>query len=54
MKMPASQLSVLLQRGFCPNGFWSSDKLTGSQTEQLLGEALAAFWSSDKLTGSQT
>ena len=34
--------------------FWSSDKLTGSQT--VTGSVIytTGFWSSDKLTGSQT
>ena len=34
--------------------FWSSDKLTGSQTELLVLSGEVRFWSSDKLTGSQT
>ena len=34
--------------------FWSSDKLTGSQTRSRAGLLITAFWSSDKLTGSQT
>ncbi len=34
--------------------FWSSDKLTGSQTRSELCALNWAFWSSDKLTGSQT
>ncbi len=34
--------------------FWSSDILTGSQTERHRDDALLAFWSSDILTGSQT
>ena len=38
---------------FAPT-FWSSDKLTGSQTDVLSVRATLRFWSSDKLTGSQT
>ena len=53
MKLCASRLSVLPQRGFCPNGFWSSDKLTGSQPGGVGVARLVRFWSSDKLTGSQ-
>nr|WP_172623489.1 hypothetical protein [Arabiibacter massiliensis] len=34
--------------------FWSSDKLTGSQTDALVIDPAPRFWSSDKLTGSQT
>ena len=34
--------------------FWSSDKLTGSQTIDRTVKASSQFWSSDKLTGSQT
>ena len=34
--------------------FWSSDKLTGSQTTSFNAREEGAFWSSDKLTGSQT
>ena len=34
--------------------FWSSDKLTGSQTRYLSQPFHRLFWSSDKLTGSQT
>ena len=34
--------------------FWSSDKLTGSQTNAVYEEFGTGFWSSDKLTGSQT
>ena len=34
--------------------FWSSDKLTGSQTHRDSALASVLFWSSDKLTGSQT
>ena len=34
--------------------FWSSDKLTGSQTAELVLALPGSFWSSDKLTGSQT
>ena len=34
--------------------FWSSDKLTGSQTPHMAEPDDARFWSSDKLTGSQT
>ena len=37
-----------------PQRFWSSDKLTGSQTYSSLHFHPATFWSSDKLTGSQT
>ena len=35
-------------------GFWSSDKLTGSQTRYAHEGDAGLFWSSDKLTGSQT
>ena len=34
--------------------FWSSDKLTGSQTSSYSAWSIRKFWSSDKLTGSQT
>ena len=34
--------------------FWSSDKLTGSQTVISCRITVSQFWSSDKLTGSQT
>ena len=34
--------------------FWSSDKLTGSQTGGRVQRVDQQFWSSDKLTGSQT
>ena len=34
--------------------FWSSDILTGSQTERDRISADRSFWSSDILTGSQT
>ena len=34
--------------------FWSSGKLTGSQTSGQAFQALSAFWSSGKLTGSRT
>ena len=34
--------------------FWSSDKLTGSQTVGPASALIPWFWSSDKLTGSQT
>ena len=34
--------------------FWSSDKLTGSQTVAFDAVIFVMFWSSDKLTGSQT
>ena len=34
--------------------FWSSDKLTGSQTVTATKSLTLQFWSSDKLTGSQT
>ena len=34
--------------------FWSSDKLTGSQTYVAGYKRGKEFWSSDKLTGSQT
>ena len=34
--------------------FWSSDKLTGSQTYMARSILQSEFWSSDKLTGSQT
>ncbi len=33
--------------------FWSSDKLTGSQTRAQKAPAEQGFWSSDKLTGDQ-
>ena len=35
-------------------GFWSSGKLTGSQTYIHVGGTVIEFWSSGKLTGSQT
>ena len=35
-------------------GFWSSDKLTGSQTYYGGSVRYYEFWSSDKLTASQT
>ena len=47
-------LSVLAQIGVCFNRFWSSDKLTGSQTRTQRTRGNGWFWSSDKLTGSQT
>ena len=47
-------LSVLAQIGVCFNRFWSSDKLTGSQTNKCGATSRKVFWSSDKLTGSQT
>ena len=34
--------------------FWSSDKLTGNQTQQSSTYCPCKFWSSDKLTGNQT
>ena len=34
--------------------FWSSDKLTGNQTNTGTVHTLTEFWSSDKLTGNQT
>ncbi len=34
--------------------FWSSDILTGSQTERATSRPTPPFWSSDILTGSQT
>ena len=37
-----------------PQRFWSSDKLTGSQTRRVARYPEQLFWSSDKLTGSQT
>ncbi len=37
-----------------PQRFWSSDKLTGSQTDGTEEQYESLFWSSDKLTGSQT
>lgn len=37
-----------------PQRFWSSDKLTGSQTPEFYANRYKEFWSSDKLTGSQT
>ena len=52
--MISISLSVLVQIGICFNRFWSSDKLTGSQTLLQGCILIAQFWSSDKLTGSQT
>ena len=34
--------------------FWSSDILTGSQTNDIVIAEYVVFWSSDILTGSQT
>ena len=42
-----------MQHGM-PPWFWSSDKLTGSQTGTKVITSYMPFWSSDKLTGSQT
>ena len=34
--------------------FWSSDELTGNQTEEKAEAVELPFWSSDELTGNQT
>ena len=39
---------------FQVNGFWSSDELTGNQTEDYELPKYTVFWSSDELTGNQT
>lgn len=52
--MIAVSLSVLLQGGICPNGFWCSDKLTGISTDVKKAVANKEFWGSDKLTGIST
>ena len=54
MKKPASRLVHPPAERILPQRFWSSDKLTGSQTGRYGGFAYQRFWSSDKLTGSQT
>ena len=54
MKKPASRLVHPPAERILPQRFWSSDKLTGSQTPAIQGVLDAPFWSSDKLTGSQT
>ena len=54
MKKPASRLVHPPAERILPQRFWSSDKLTGSQTEVDGVKPTFAFWSSDKLTGSQT
>ena len=54
MKKPASRLVHPPAERILPQRFWSSDKLTGSQTIALVFELRDGFWSSDKLTGSQT
>lgn len=52
--MIAVSLSVLLQGGICPNGFWCSDKLTGISTYIGFIWVEETFWGSDKLTGIST
>ena len=54
MKKPASRLVHPPAERILPQRFWSSDKLTGSQTRYRAEFNLKGFWSSDKLTGSQT
>ena len=54
MKKPASRLVHPPAERILPQRFWSSDKLTGSQTAQETFLECGKFWSSDKLTGSQT
>ena len=54
MKKPASRLVHPPAERILPQRFWSSDKLTGSQTEVMRNQTNDMFWSSDKLTGSQT
>ena len=54
MKKPASRLVHPPAERILPQRFWSSDKLTGSQTLILGATKENVFWSSDKLTGSQT
>ena len=54
MKKPASRLVHPPAERILPQRFWSSDKLTGSQTTIMTSTAKHPFWSSDKLTGSQT
>ena len=54
MKKPASRLVHPPAERILPQRFWSSDKLTGSQTMHKAGIEIVSFWSSDKLTGSQT
>ena len=54
MKKPASRLVHPPAERILPQRFWSSDKLTGSQTGRKRLFLGGWFWSSDKLTGSQT
>ena len=54
MKKPASRLVHPPAERILPQRFWSSDKLTGSQTRPYIWAYTIVFWSSDKLTGSQT
>ena len=54
MKKPASRLVHPPAERILPQRFWSSDKLTGSQTKDYVDKWTKVFWSSDKLTGSQT
>ena len=54
MKKPASRLVHPPAERILPQRFWSSDKLTGSQTGIRAEVVKTEFWSSDKLTGSQT
>ena len=54
MKKPASRLVHPPAERILPQRFWSSDKLTGSQTLGFIPQVGCLFWSSDKLTGSQT
>ena len=54
MKKPASRLVHPPAERILPQRFWSSDKLTGSQTKSANTDISVMFWSSDKLTGSQT
>lgn len=54
MKKPASRLVHPPAERILPQRFWSSDKLTGSQTVRSCRITVSQFWSSGKLTGSQT
>lgn len=54
MKKPASRLVHPPAERILPQRFWSSDKLTGSQTRRIIKLEESRFWSSGKLTGSQT
>lgn len=49
MKKPASRLVHPPAERILPQRFWSSDKLTGSQTSTIRIFSVIQFWSSDKL-----